>query len=326
LRARDEEKTMSSSLPLILSQTEPAGPAVRRILLDLTGVIDAHWPGIIDDVDPEHLHDLRVATRRTRTALGQLKGSLPKPTVTPFRAEFNWLATITGPCRDHDVWIEDLRQDLPLVTTASDPAIVSIVRAAGEKRRRVWLTLEDHLRSARFSRLCPAWRAALDASAACRSEDGSRPVKDVATERILRAHKRLVRHGDEIVQGAPDEILHRTRIDAKKLRYLLEFFSACYPRDAVRGVIRRLKDLQDDLGRFNDCAVQRLLLADLRSQFEPARPAHDSTTQTIHALGKHIKARQESCRAPFREHYLLFISESTPQALADLVNQPVTAP
>ncbi len=295
---------------------------VRRILLDLTDVIEAHWPGIIDDVAPEHLHDLRVATRRTRTALGQLKGSLPKQTVTPFQAEFKWLATITGPCRDNDVWLEDLRHDLPLVSTASDPAVVSVIRAAGEQRRRTWLDLKEHLRSPRFKRLCPAWRATLGEAAPSRTRDGSRPVKDVATERILRAHRRLVLKGEETAHGAPDETLHRTRIDAKKLRYLLEFFSSCYPRDAVRGVIRRLKDLQDDLGRFNDCSVQRSLLTDLCSFFEPGRPSHDATLRTIHALERHIRARQESCRAPFREHYSVFISETTQQAFADLVNQP----
>ncbi|WP_261341378.1 CHAD domain-containing protein [Candidatus Thiodictyon syntrophicum] len=57
------------------------------------------------DLDCEFLHDLRVATRRTRSALGQIRGVFPAPLAAHFKAEFAWLQEVTGPVRDLDVYL-----------------------------------------------------------------------------------------------------------------------------------------------------------------------------------------------------------------------------
>ena len=64
-------------------------------------------------------------------------------------------------------------------------------------------------------------------------------------------------HPLEIDDDSPDEALHRLRIDAKKLRYLLEFFRALYPPKEIGAVVGALKSLQDNLGDFNDLSVQQ---------------------------------------------------------------------
>lgn len=63
--------------------------------------------------------------------------------------------------------------------------------------------------------------------------------------------------GKEINETSPDKNLHQLRIECKKLRYLLEFFTSLFPQDEIAFLIGQLKKLQDNLGRFNDLSIQQ---------------------------------------------------------------------
>jgi triphosphatase len=49
----------------------------------------------------------------------------------------------------------------------------------------------------------------------------------------------------------------------KRLRYACDFFSGCFPHQAVLPFIARLASLQDTLGELNDVAVGKRLLAQI---------------------------------------------------------------
>lgn len=53
-----------------LDVSEPALGGFRRVMANLAGTIDANRQGTVDNVDPEFLHDLRVAVRRTCSPTG----------------------------------------------------------------------------------------------------------------------------------------------------------------------------------------------------------------------------------------------------------------
>ena len=57
----------------------------------------ANRPGTIDDIDPEFLHDFRVAVRRTRSVLGHAKDVLPADVLDWSRDGFRSLGQVTGP-------------------------------------------------------------------------------------------------------------------------------------------------------------------------------------------------------------------------------------
>ena len=59
--------TDSPTVPL--DRTMPAVDGFRAVLANLADTIVANWQGTVDQVDPEFLHDLRVAVRRTRTVV-----------------------------------------------------------------------------------------------------------------------------------------------------------------------------------------------------------------------------------------------------------------
>jgi CHAD domain-containing protein len=56
---------------------------------------------------------------------------------------------------------------------------------------------------------------------------------------------------------------HRCRIEAKRLRYTLEFFESIASRRTRRGTVRTLQRIQGALGDGNDAAVALRILAQL---------------------------------------------------------------
>jgi len=110
-------------VPLARDQRADAGAvAVLRRLLE---VIGDNFEGSISGEDPEHLHQLRIAVRRSRTVQRQLKDVFVPEELPGYRAEFRWLQQATGPARDLDVYLEDLeslREMLPeAIKAPTDP-------------------------------------------------------------------------------------------------------------------------------------------------------------------------------------------------------------
>ena len=97
--------------------------------------------------------------------------------------------------------------------------------------------------------------------------------------------------GTSITPSSPDVLLHKLRIECKKLRYLLEFFSSLFAQKEINYLIKQLKILQDNLGDLNDLSVQQ---DTLRKYVET-----DSNKRTLLALGiliGKLNARQVKVR------------------------------
>ena len=93
-----------------LAPTVRADIGARQIHLALVGILVANEPGLRANLDTEFLHDFRVAVRRTRSLLGQIRHVFPPDAVDHFSTEFSWLGRLTGPLRDMDVLVLGLRQ------------------------------------------------------------------------------------------------------------------------------------------------------------------------------------------------------------------------
>ena len=94
-----------------LAPNDLADESVLEIVRHLFSVLLANVDRVVADTDVEFLHDLRVANRRTRTALSQIKGVLPASVMDPISLEFEWLGDVTGPCRELDVFLLALMSD-----------------------------------------------------------------------------------------------------------------------------------------------------------------------------------------------------------------------
>jgi CHAD domain-containing protein len=275
----------TSKIQVELEASMPAHLAMRHIHRRLLQTMRRNEPGLRDDLDSEFLHDFRVAVRRTRDALTQVKGVFPPPEASRFRKEFAWLGGQTGTLRDLDVYLLKLdgyRASLPAeVADDLTPLEELLRRRQRSEHRRVVRALD----SARYRRLLSEWQRFLAGEeTADTPEGGVVPIAELARERLLAAHAKVIRKGRAIDPSSPDEKLHRLRIDCKKLRYLLEFFRGLYGPDRIAEQVKALKALQDNLGDFNDLSVQQ----EAMRAFAEELAAAGTPPATLMALGRLI--------------------------------------
>ena len=279
----------SSKLKLELDPAQTADSALRSILHTLLGTLRANVDGVIADHDTEFLHDFRVATRRTRAALAQLKGVLPADGLDVFRPEFRWLGSLTNPCRDLDVYL--LEMDGFRAVVGDSAAALAPLQVVIETERHVALgEVRAGLRSRRFRRLLDGWQVFLDAPAADGEPppNAARPARELSSQKIRKAYRRMRRRGIELGENPPLEDLHRLRIDGKKLRYLLEFFRSLYEESEIEPLVEQLKLLQDILGGINDVRVQQRRLLEFAHRRELA-----GRVETLLAMGRLAGALQQ---------------------------------
>jgi CHAD domain-containing protein len=97
----------------------------------------------------------------------------------------------------------------------------------------------------------------------------------------------VVKTGSSILAKTEDKMLHALRIECKKLRYLMEFFASLFPRKKINALIGQLKNLQDNLGDFNDLCIQQEYLLNVVAEL-PA--SQQQVKKTLVAIGSLIEA------------------------------------
>ena len=308
----------SSKIRIALDPDQTADSAVRGILSDLVDTIEANVRGTIDDLDTEFLHDLRVACRRTRSALSQLKGVLSAETTAAFNAEFKWLGSVTGPLRDLDVYLLEMPGFRTLLPTRAAADLEPLEKLIRMNRNRALTSVTRALRSTRFTELMASWRQILETTESSPAAMTTSSAAEMADRRISKAYRRILKRGRRLGDDPPVDALHRLRIDAKKLRYLLEFFRSLYPAPEISERIKELKQLQDILGGLNDMGVQHNRLADFARKLhaDPAVPT--SCILTVGRLAGILEERQEGYRLAYHNAFTEFSGKRTRAAFGRL--------
>jgi len=302
----------SSQLDFRLEPDRRADATAKEILLHLLNTIEINVAGTKANLDSEFLHDLRVAVRRTRSALSQIKEVFPADLVEQYKEAFGWLGEITGPVRDLDVYLldfNDYQASLPeTLRPHLEPLRDFILDHYGGEQQ----ALVAHLDSKRFHDLLRDWRAFLEAPVPERSvvPNAMRPVKAVADERIWSMYKRVRKEGLAMTPQSPPEDMHELRKSCKKLRYLIEFFDSLYPRPEVRQLVKLLKVLLDNLGNFQDLAVQAGHLRDMAQRMRDEERASTDTLLTMGVLVGHLLEQQHQAREEFAEIFANFDSDA----------------
>lgn len=310
----------SSGFSLELDPTMPAGAAARLIHLQLLEALEANQEGMVRNLDPEFLHDFRVSVRRTRSALTQIKGVLPPEVVSHFKREFRWLGSRTGPARDMDVYLMTIPRHRAALQPSARKDLEPLVQLLKKKKRAEYRRLRGCIRSGRYQRLLEDWRAFLEAS---RSPDSDPPgsdvpILDLASSRIRVALAKVVERGNAMENEASPEALHGLRIDCKKLRYLVTFFSSLYPEKTLSLFTRELKLLQQHLGDFNDLQVQRTALEEMAKEMMDQGTGPPATLLAMGQLMGQLEGAQIRERGAFHEHFARFSRPKNQERLRKL--------
>ncbi len=292
-------------------QLDPDWTARRAAITIYQGLLETmlvNEEGIVRDLDSEFLHDFRVAIRRTRSGLGQMKKVLPPEITATMKEEFAYLGRVTGPVRDLDVYLlreRDYQARLPELLRNGLEAFFSDL---AEQRKAEQRKLVKALRAPRYRQLVTSWAEYLDSDDPTPSADSDVPVIDLARRIIRRRYKRVMKDGRAISDISPDERLHRLRIQGKKLRYSLEFFRSLFPQDQADVVIKQLKRLQNNLGDFNDLSVQQEMLARYLQGLRPGSRRNMDLAAAIGGLLTDLSREQQRVRRRFAKTFARFDS------------------
>jgi CHAD domain-containing protein len=303
----------SGKVKVPLEAGRPARDAARALLLHLLGTLEANLPGVRGDLDPEFLHDLRVAVRRTRSAIGQLKGVLPPSTSARFSRAFAGLQELTGPARDLDVYTSEMPALAGLLPARSRRSLGPLARLLERRRREAHARLVLSLDEPAFARLLAEWRAFLQRPTPHRpvgAPNALRPSALVAAERIGRLARRARREGKAITDASPATDLHELRKTCKKLRYLTEFFQSLLDPDEAAAAIDTLKGLQDTLGRHQDLQVQAEALLGYARELARAGKAPPPAYLAMGMLIERLRDQQAQARREFAERFAVFSDKS----------------
>jgi len=298
----------SSKLDIPLEPTMRADLATKKILLHLLRTMQTNENGVMDNVDTEFLHDFRVACRRTRSAIGQIKAVFPNKIVDRFKHEFAWLQNVTGPTRDLDVYLLNFNDYKNSVPEHLQNALQPLHDYLQEQQRTEQKKLVSALETKHYERLINKWQQFLQVPAPNRAslENAARPVSEVAGERIWKMYKRVIHEGEAITDQSPPEELHELRKSCKKLRYLMEFFSNLYPAQELSQLIKALKQLQGNLGDYNDLHVQIDSLKRYSKQMMEHNPPPAETFLAMGSLVESLDQKQRSLRQEFHAQFQQF--------------------
>lgn len=298
----------SSKVKVDLPPDLPAEVAIRAVLSNLSSTIAKNREGTIQAKDTEFLHDLRVAVRRTRSALGQLKGAIPKTVLRSFRPAFDRLGEITGPTRDMDVFLLKFGSYSELLEPQAALALLPLRAHIEVRRSKEQARLAVELKSKEFKNLLERWDAALAKKWRSTAEgwQGSEEIAAVAAGRIRKVHKRVVKLGALLAPQSPPEAVHELRIACKKLRYLMELFRGLFDAERVDVLVGQLKMLQDDLGDFQDYEVHRRELTAFAQELWKDKSVGVATFIAIGQLSERFATLQREARAGIGDSFALF--------------------
>ena len=250
--------------------------------------------------DIEALHDMRVATRRLRAAMAAFRPFLT-PRMLAFRDEFGRVAAALGEVRDLDVQLERMaewRANFSPERAHALDAIEDLLQARrGAARKRMLLALD----SRRYERLVARFTAALRFGSPRSFAPGRVPILAVAPDLVEKRYRTVRKAGDKIGKSSPPELYHALRIDAKKLRYALEFVGAgIYGRPAV-DFSTRVTALQDVLGLPQDAYVAIAMLQEIADS--SGRKLGPATLMAMGVISERYRAHAEDLRAQFPAVY-----------------------
>ncbi len=207
---------------------------------------------------PDAIHDLRVALRRTRSALRTFSPLLDKPSLVALRVELGWLNEALGAARDAEVLAARARDDLAALSSEAhlgliDTELLGTLEAEASTAR---IRLEEVLDSPRY---CETLEALARFATTPRYRSGRSP-----SPRLLRrcVAKEIERVGAQVrsalASDGPDAetAFHEARKRAKRVRYGAETLAPLAPKAAAR-LATAFTAVQDVLGERHDAAVAR---------------------------------------------------------------------
>lgn len=220
-----------------------------------TAAQECHRLGKEDD--PDALHDFRVSVRRLRTYLEAYEPYVPKGLGRKTRKRLGEITSATNKGRDdqvHSEWLSQQLQkrNLPKLAQQGYRMALDELRDSGADRDAEWLSGIVSEFSSLESKLK---ERLVDPPLSIRvNRQGESVGYGAAAGEMVRELTDVLRKRLEVIESlGQKKKIHRARLAAKRLRYVLEPVKGIVT--GGRPVIRQLKDIQDRLGDLRDLQI-----------------------------------------------------------------------
>ena len=232
--------------------------AGRKVFLAQFATMLWHEAGTRSGEDIESLHDMRVATRRMRAAYEVFRAAFRKKIIASYLHELRQVGRLLGKVRDLDVFNERAARYLSSLPDESrnglDPLIFMWQTQLSEARSE----LVAYFDSKAYQEFKVSFNYFVQTQGyAVQNITGNAPIPNKVYEIvpcIIYTRLANVRAYRSVINNASIPQLHALRIEFKKLRYAMEYFSEVLGSEAKQ-VIDLVKTLQDHLGDLHDSDV-----------------------------------------------------------------------
>lgn len=243
----------------------PLTEAAQDVLRARLEVVQDHLPKAVTESerDPEHVHQLRVATRRADAAMRIFRTCLPGRVYRQARGRLRTARRAAGAARDWDVFLIALRDRATEVEKDDLPGVDFLIAYALGQRAAAQAALTA-LEAGEDGGTFPGFIVATVEEVRPPHHDARATLADLARPMI---HTLLL----QLRQAAGGDLkdydhLHQVRIQGKRLRYAMEVLHCCFApafRDTFYPMIEEMQEL---LGRANDSHVAIGRLTGLRDR------------------------------------------------------------
>lgn len=260
----------SKWIPGAFPEAPVTAVARRALQLRLAAVVNAIGPAAKHaEEDNEHVHQLRVATRRAAAAIEIFGDLAPKRRVKWIAKRLRHIRRAAGAARDLDVFAFRLAA---LLAQEKHVDAVPLIKSIRRERRKAQVPICEvyhELRRDKFERRCQKLVRRVRRRDAAGEDDAVEPISqnghgsaaahDVGMSFASAARLRLRPVVEQVfalidVADQPIEAWHRLRIEAKRLRYAMELFAGAFDASFRHEVYPQVEALQEQLGKINDHA------------------------------------------------------------------------
>jgi len=309
---------------LEISGADDIKKSVTVIIRTSLGVAERNEPGILADLDTEFLHDYRVSFRKIRSALSLFKGVYGSEETARLKREFGELMKKTNRLRDLDVYLLDRRRYFSLVPGSSHEGLEILFSLLQRERKQEYRDFCRVLKSKSYRKSMNTWKNLFSVPSHLSDGAHGKKMSSVfAAGRIVKRYKRVCAIARSINDQTEDAVVHELRIECKKLRYLMEFSTPFFAGKKMKKLIRSLKRLQDNLGRFNDYSMQQSFPAEfLKGKMKRSREGI-KMAEAIGALTAMLYQLQCRERSLVMENLAGFDNEKVQTAFQELFEHQV---
>jgi triphosphatase len=252
-----------------------------------------------DGFHPHDVHQTRVILRRLRVIFSTLKRISSNNDFDVLNSYARRMANLLGKVREYDV-LEYLIDSAPKEYINNDNGINELISQIRIKKEQSLELANNIISQGMAAIFIIKVERLINNSGYLKSiydqdsDKDSFNIEKLSSFILTKRERRVKKRGSKFKE-LNDTERHQLRIDLKKLRYLIDFFSPIYEKRTIKQYINHVAELQEYLGAYNDIVNAEVLLQKISNKF-----SHSAQFTAGKVLGWHMHANLISAKKLFK--------------------------